>query len=340
MKVIGADHLDKSFINMLREIERIYAALSKPLRIRVERWVSKLNSVGRAFEWRKNRNKYTKLLLNMIIVKQFTTPFDVSPSDEPLPPLPLHIVNKSFKDLMGTHESVFWRDVYEHIEGSINSDKDFNMIPIKSSDISMSISPRRCNEDPFYMTEIKRLNDVITSQQERIKQLESQIMSISHNHFQSQPKHISAQTDSNMSNCFSNEDISYSRSYDDSNVVSRSYNSIKNSRSFDGSYYSENSPKDSDKWSIEHTQSVKHHTQPPPMYRYSVPIDDSLNLSYSPYDSVIPNEATRTILSGPSSVKRNSGSDDEFLSYIRSFQQELKQLHADEDGYYESTRRK
>ena len=58
---------------MLHEIERIYAALSKPLRIRDERSTGPSNGGRTAIN--------TLLLLNMIIVKKLTTPFDVSPSD-------------------------------------------------------------------------------------------------------------------------------------------------------------------------------------------------------------------------------------------------------------------
>lgn len=107
------DTLDRLFVSYLKEIERSYIGFPKQIRIRIEKWITKLANVGRNPVWRKNRNNYAKLLLNMVVIKSLTEPFHIPPSDDPLPTLPAYLLGRNYKDLMGPHESSFWRETYE-----------------------------------------------------------------------------------------------------------------------------------------------------------------------------------------------------------------------------------
>ena len=107
------DH-NSNFISCLKEIQRTYVSLPKTLRLRVEHWVEKLSLTGGNMTWRKDRDMYTKMLLNMVLAKKLEAPFDKSPADGPLPPFPSQYKCK-LKEMIGPHETSFWRDVYSNI---------------------------------------------------------------------------------------------------------------------------------------------------------------------------------------------------------------------------------
>jgi hypothetical protein len=108
---------DQVFVKYLSEIERIYIALPKAVRIRVERWVDKLVSVGYNDIWKRHRNSYAKLLLNMIVNRNLESPFNVFPPEGPIPAFPVYL-RASSKHLLGVHETSFWRDLYGRMQGS------------------------------------------------------------------------------------------------------------------------------------------------------------------------------------------------------------------------------
>ena len=76
---VDIDSSDRIFLNYLKEISQTYTGLSKQLRLRVEKWVEKLTQTGANPTWKKHRNSYAKLLLNMLMSKQLTDPFHVNP---------------------------------------------------------------------------------------------------------------------------------------------------------------------------------------------------------------------------------------------------------------------
>lgn len=94
---------DKSFIEMVEEIQREYIKFSKPERIRIERWIEKLVSVVSVnfvreqndfagnLQWRRERNLYTKNLLDCVIKRSLREPFHALPPNGPLMQLPSHI---------------------------------------------------------------------------------------------------------------------------------------------------------------------------------------------------------------------------------------------------------
>jgi hypothetical protein len=81
---------------------------------RIEHWVEKLSLTGSNATWRRDRDLYAKMLLNMVISKKLEEPFDRSPAEGPLAPFPQHLRCK-LKGMMGPHETTFWRDVYANV---------------------------------------------------------------------------------------------------------------------------------------------------------------------------------------------------------------------------------
>jgi hypothetical protein len=158
--------MESTFLKCLHEIERSYVHLPKSHRIRVEKWIEKLVATGDNSTWRKHRNAYARLLLNMTITRQLSEPFNLKPPEGPLPPLPFHFKSIS-KDLLGPHESTFWRGLYDRLQD--NPDVD----PLQSlKNKQHSVLPR---ENMGITREIDNLNLLVTEQNERIQLLEQQL---------------------------------------------------------------------------------------------------------------------------------------------------------------------
>ena len=78
-----------AFLDMLKALEDRYLELkSKPLRIRVERWVSKLAYHVENPTWVKERNAYAAALLDAVTRNTFRDPFHALPPEGGLPALP------------------------------------------------------------------------------------------------------------------------------------------------------------------------------------------------------------------------------------------------------------
>mmetsp|Transcript_29435 Transcript_29435/g.52709 ORF Transcript_29435/g.52709 Transcript_29435/m.52709 type:complete len:281 (-) Transcript_29435:25-867(-) len=80
--------LDDEFIKHMTEIEAVYVDFNKHEKIRVEQWSKKLCQVTVNPVWKKNRNAYAKLLLEMVHKKVLSDPFSKVPPSGPLPQLP------------------------------------------------------------------------------------------------------------------------------------------------------------------------------------------------------------------------------------------------------------
>lgn len=193
---------DQVFVKYLSEIERIYIALPKAVRIRVERWVDKLVSVGYNDIWKRHRNSYAKLLLNMIVNRNLESPFNVFPPEGPIPAFPVHL-RASSKHLLGVHETSFWRDLYGRMQGSperirgtrrdvldnslLSSYRDESMDRSIKSLTAQATSEERPAPPPSFRAdspvryqlplsrEISNLNLLIQEQSHRIKLLEEQL---------------------------------------------------------------------------------------------------------------------------------------------------------------------
>ena len=75
-----------AFLDMLKALEDRYLELkSKPLRIRVERWVSKLAYHVENPTWVKERNAYAAALLDAVTRNTFRDPFHALPPEGGLP---------------------------------------------------------------------------------------------------------------------------------------------------------------------------------------------------------------------------------------------------------------
>lgn len=164
------DTSDRVFLQSLKEIEKTYTTLPKALRIRIERWVDKLSVCGTNQVWKRHRNLYVKLLLNQVVGQNLSEPFHELPPDGALPSFPSHVLSKFPRDLVGPHETSFWRDVYSKVSNSkpSSSSKVDSNITDTSILYSSSIlqSPKR---------EIANLKLLIAEQNQRIKVLEQQL---------------------------------------------------------------------------------------------------------------------------------------------------------------------
>lgn len=171
--------LDRSFFSYLKEIQRSYVALSKPQRIRVEKWVEKLSGTGGNTTWRRNRNMYVKVLLNMIVLKTLDEPFDNPPKDGPLPTFPQHLSGKYSKDLMGPRETGFWRDVFN--DSSESSKRKSCLLPreICNNNVSFDGSYSHEHRDNLGGSDrdIQSLQLLVKEQNNRIILLETQLKS-------------------------------------------------------------------------------------------------------------------------------------------------------------------
>lgn len=114
MAAADIDSSDRIFLNYLKEISQTYRVLPKSLRLRTEKWVEKLTQTGSNPTWKKHRNSYAKLLLNAVVLRSLTDPFHTNPPDGPLPTFPSHL-KCNLKDMMGAHESSFWRDLFSQV---------------------------------------------------------------------------------------------------------------------------------------------------------------------------------------------------------------------------------
>lgn len=157
------DSLDTTFLDCLREIEKSYITLPKPLRLRTEKWCEKLMSTGKNRVWRKSRNDYAKMLLGMIISKHLSEPFHAFPPDGPLSAFPFHLRPK-LKQSLGPHESAFWRQLYSAMDDSerpaIRDSRDHLL------DKFNGIDNRK---------EMQSLQSLVREQEKRISLLEQQL---------------------------------------------------------------------------------------------------------------------------------------------------------------------
>ncbi|RYH12697.1 DUF4485 domain-containing protein [archaeon] len=162
----GSDMQEEAFVRCLQEIERSYVHLPKSLRIRTEKWIEKLVATGSNIVWRKHRNAYARLLLNMVVTKTFSEPFHVLPPEGPLPSFPAHV--KAFqKDLIGPHETKFWRELYQRAKEVIKENPSNDAI--NSSILAVNAA------DSAVLKEVRNLNLLIREQAVKIDQLEQQI---------------------------------------------------------------------------------------------------------------------------------------------------------------------
>ena len=78
----------RKFLFTLQKIEDAYHDLPRALKIRVERWVSKMVDAVENPVWRKERNLYGAALMQAVETRDFKPPFHTSPPDGGLPSLP------------------------------------------------------------------------------------------------------------------------------------------------------------------------------------------------------------------------------------------------------------
>ena len=89
------DPLDEEFIQLMLEVENGYSELSKHEKVRIEQWVTpmqskKLCQVTTNALWKKNRNKYASQLLGQVKEGKLLDPFVKVPPEGPIPQFQSH----------------------------------------------------------------------------------------------------------------------------------------------------------------------------------------------------------------------------------------------------------
>eukprot|EP01036_Dinobryon_divergens_P028997 gene28997-38041_t len=167
-----------------------YSCLDKQGRIRVEQWVQKLASVplspssNRAsnfnITWKKHRNAYAKLLLNMITTKHLSPPFSQLPPTGSLQPFPSHnlgqvsdVISRNSKHLLGPHETSFWRELFDSMQqSSVNSSFSSLSVGLRHDPTNTSFrDSEKENSEQTY----RGLHLLTKEQAIRIKLLETQL---------------------------------------------------------------------------------------------------------------------------------------------------------------------
>jgi hypothetical protein len=136
----------------------------------------------------------------MIISKQLGEPFHQPPPEGSLPPFPSHLISVSaHKNLLGPHESTFWRDLFKKIgsDGETLAEKGAEAYPVKSlfdrntissvfntsysQDLNLNNSSNSSIHDISIAAgqvqgrNIQNLKVLIKEQQQRIELLEEQL---------------------------------------------------------------------------------------------------------------------------------------------------------------------
>jgi hypothetical protein len=163
--------MDDAFVKCIKNIEQHYVHFSKFHRLRIEKWVEKLAlSSSTNPTWKRQRDLYAKLLLGMVLSRNLEDPFDQIPQDGPLPTFPSEKYYK-FKDLLGSRESSFWKQIHDVIE---NSNTSGPVLPSKLVQEDFTIR-RKIMSSMIPGREIQNLTLLIKEQANRIKILENQI---------------------------------------------------------------------------------------------------------------------------------------------------------------------
>jgi hypothetical protein len=179
--------MDKPFAHYLAEIQKAYVVLPKALRIRVERWIEKLATTGNNPVWKKQRNAYAKLLLSMVVSRHLEAPFNVLPPEGSLPPLDSQQKIAS-RNLLGSHETEFWRDLYhrfEDVSEPVYAADGFSYSEEKGDDVARAVHNRSgvksqvavctASNSLALSKEIQSLNMLAREQSQKIRLLEQQL---------------------------------------------------------------------------------------------------------------------------------------------------------------------
>lgn len=163
--------LETAFMKLVQEIEKEYRTLPKSMRIRIEKWLEKLVLTGSNLVWRKNRNSYARLLLDMVINKRLTEPFHQLPPDGPLPSFPSHVQQQKgrSRDLLGPHESMFWRELYHKMDDVAEKSQFYR------GGFHSEHPPYSMMDHAHFSREINNLNLIVKEQKIKIDLLEQQL---------------------------------------------------------------------------------------------------------------------------------------------------------------------
>lgn len=186
--------VDRIFVKCLEEIMRAYSKLDKQSRIRVEQWAEKLSTVpfndalqnpsgNFNITWKKHRNAYAKLLLNMVAARQLSPPFSNLPPPGPLRPFPSYLNqvggNGSVgKNLLGPHELSFWRELFDGFHQNLQSSTMENRSIMQRSFSTRNVIDLSKDDSVFKSSSVTDKNSLkllLDEQSIRIRLLEKQL---------------------------------------------------------------------------------------------------------------------------------------------------------------------
>lgn len=159
--------MDKIFLDCIREIEKNYVTFPKVNRLRIEKWIEKLAlSSNTNPTWRRHRDLYVKLLLSQVMSKKLEDPFNKFPPDGPLLTFPSDKIH-SIRDLLGSRESKFWREIHDIISNKeVVTDSMLMQNILTQKRISSAMIPGK---------EVQNLTLLLKEQANRIRILEDQL---------------------------------------------------------------------------------------------------------------------------------------------------------------------
>ncbi len=136
---------------------------------------------GPNITFRKHRNNYARLLLNMVMTRHLSDPFNTMPPEGPLPSFPIH-AKAITKDMLGVHESSFWRELYgklqdEPTENLHDRSSILNILNNSHHDTSFTTNTPSTSaiKGSTLSREITTFNLLVKEQNNRIQLLEQQL---------------------------------------------------------------------------------------------------------------------------------------------------------------------
>ena len=165
--------LDEEFIKCTLLIQKNYAQLTKHQKVRVDKWLDKLVHITNGVEWKKNRNLYTKFMLNCILTNNWnSSPFNKQPDDGELP-----ILNKTIQQKR-IHEKVEQQIQEQNIQELIDLNKEINQAKLdeEAYEYGMTESQYQIEENTMRNNELNHNNNMSS----RHKDSHSQMMTFGH----------------------------------------------------------------------------------------------------------------------------------------------------------------
>ena len=94
------DQYQEEYCELKNHILHKLHLLNKHDKIRVNQWLQKLDIATNNDLWKKNKNLYMKILLQMVIHQQLIKPFSQAPPEGPLPKLTVYDIDYPIRQII------------------------------------------------------------------------------------------------------------------------------------------------------------------------------------------------------------------------------------------------